>query len=211
MTALRQQLGLGEEHIVCLFAGTIGHVSGADVILDAADRLRALKHIRFLFVGEGPLLPQLKESVARRGLSNVLFHGFQPRERLSEVQSTSDISLVTLKKGKGTHSVPSKVLGYMTAGRPVVASVDKDSETARQIRSAECGLVVPAEDSPALVYSIRSLADDEAARNRLGRNGRLYVENELAMDRVLERYAQVLENVAIAGAGACVGHTRNTL
>lgn len=210
LTPFRKELGLNEEHIVCLFAGTVGHVSGADVLLDAAERLRTIKHIRFLFVGEGPIVPQLKESVARRGLSNVLFRGFQPRERLSEVQSTSDISLVTLKHGKGTHSVPSKVLGYMAAGRPIVASVHEDSETARQIRSADCGLVVPSEEAAALADAIKSLADNKATCDRLGRNGRTFVEHELAMDRVLERYVQTLEDIAADGTNSCRGPLSNT-
>jgi len=203
LTLFRKELGLDEEHIVCLFAGTVGYVSGADIILDAAEQLRTMKHVCFVFVGEGPIVPQLKENVAKRGLSNVLFRGFQSRERLSDVQSTSDISLVTLKKGKGMHSVPSKVLGYMAAGRPVIASVDEGSETARQIRSADCGLVARPGDVDALADAIKSLAVDNAECDRLGGNGRIYVEHELAMDQVLERYTKTLEGIATDGTKSC--------
>ncbi len=203
MTPFREELGADEKDILCLFAGTVGHISGADVVLDAAERLRGSKHIRFVFVGEGPMVPQLKERAASRGYCNVVFRGFQPRERLGEVQSSSDISLVTLKKGKGAHSVPSKVLGYMAAGRPVVASVDENSETAHQIRSADCGLVVSAQDPVALADAIGCLAVNKAARLRLGANGRSFVERELAMDHVLEKYAQVIEEVATDGANSC--------
>lgn len=210
-TAFRQELGLDDEHIVCLFAGTVGHVAGAEVVLDTAEGLRTDEHIRFLFVGEGPGVPLLKENAAKRGLSNVLFVGFQPRERLAEIQSTADISLVTLRRGKGVHSVPSKVLGYMAAGRPVVAAVDEDSETARQIRSAGCGVIVPAETPEMLLDAIVSLARDKAARDRLGQSGRSHLEKKLTMERVLEQYTRVLETVSTGGMSTCQRPASDTL
>lgn len=193
--ALRREAGLSEDACVALYAGTIGLVSGADVVLRAAALLRRHPSIRFLFVGEGPLVPRLRDRVCELGLDNVRFLPFQPRSRLAEVQSAGDVSLVTMLPGKGRTSVPSKVLGYMAAARPVLASVDDHCETADLVRLAGCGVVVPPDDETALAVALEELAADPARRLELGGAGRAYLERELNRESVLARYAELFRHV----------------
>lgn len=192
----RASMGFSDEHIVVLYAGTIGLVSGAEVVIQAAAILEnQLPLVRFVFVGEGPAVKSLKKEAALRGLANVSFANFQPREFLSQVQAMSDISLVTLLSGKGRTSVPSKVLGYMAAARPIVASVDRDSETALLIRSAGCGLVVPSEDATALANAVSSLVVSMKLRPEFGFSGRKYLEMHFKKEVVIGEYIQFFENV----------------
>jgi colanic acid biosynthesis glycosyl transferase WcaI len=120
------------------------------------------------------------------------FLPFQPRDRLSEVQSTADVGLVTLGRGKGKTSVPSKVLAYMAAARPVIAAVDDDSDTAEWIREAECGWVVPAEDPQAMVDALLRAAGDPAAAAEKGRNGRRFLEQRLNRRKCTAEYERLL-------------------
>ena len=55
------------------------------------------------------------------------------------MQASADLSLVTLAPGRGQTSVPSKVLGYMAAGRHVLATVETDCDTAETIRERAAG------------------------------------------------------------------------
>jgi len=41
--------------------------------------------------------------------------------------------------------IPCKLLTYIAAGRPIVAAVSENSEAARVIRRAKCGVLVPVE------------------------------------------------------------------
>jgi colanic acid biosynthesis glycosyl transferase WcaI len=91
---------------------------------------------------------------------------------LAEVQATADVSVVTLLPGKGRNSVPSKVLAYMAAARPIIASVDADSDTARWITEAACGIVTPPQDAAAAVAAIRRLQTDPRAASEMGERGR---------------------------------------
>lgn len=163
------------DRFVVLYSGTIGLISGAEILVACAQKLAARSEIRFVLVGEGVV----KEAVARKahelGLENMLFLPFQSRERLSQVQSTADVSVVTLLKGKGMTSVPSKVLGYLAGARPVIASVDAGSDTGRLIEAAGCGLCVPPEDADSLARAIESLYLDRDRAAQLGRRGREYL------------------------------------
>lgn len=188
MSVIRAELRLPDDAFVALFAGTIGLVSGAGVVVEAATLLESSPDVHVLFVGDGPMVPALRSEAARRGLHNVHFLPFQPRDRLNDVQSAGDVSLVTLLPGHGRTSVPSKVLGYMAAARPVIAAVDADSETARMITSANAGLAVAPQDAAAIAKAILRLRDDRSLARALGISGRRYLETSMSRDMILGRY-----------------------
>lgn len=195
-SAFRQEVACSQEDFVVLYAGTIGWVSGAHVVLEAADLLREKREIKFVFVGEGPLVPHLSRVAREKKLTSVVFAPFQPRERLSDVQAISDVSVVSLLAGKGRASVPSKVLGYMAASRAVVASVDRTSETAKLVQEALCGVVVSPEDPYALANAILALESDPAHREQCGVQGRRFLEARFSRPVVTQKYAQLFARVA---------------
>jgi len=179
---------------VVLYAGTIGHVSGAQVVMQAAKR--ALESdsstpIHWLLVGEGPLLPTLQ--ILAQSLPNVHFLPFQPRELLPAVQNCATISMVSLLPGKGTFSVPSKVLGYMAAAKPVVASVDLNSETGILVQQASCGLVAQPGNPQALLRAVEQLLASQQNALELGAKGRQFLEQRYSRTQVCSQYAEFFQ------------------
>lgn len=193
-TAFRASLGLGEDHFVVLYAGTIGYVSGAEVMVEVARVLGKDSRIRVVFVGEGPLTSVLERAVKNANLENVIFVPFQPRDRLNDVQAAADISVVTLLPGKGKLSVPSKVLGYMAAARCVACAVDADSETAHLVSEARCGVVTAPGDPDALAGAILALKADGSRRDEMARNGRAYLERHLSRHTVTRQYISLFDD-----------------
>ena len=195
VNVFRTEIGCSNSEFIVLYAGTIGMVSGAEVMVDVASILRNVPDIKIVFVGEGPLLTTIKAQVQKHGLSNMVFAPFQPREKLADVQSIADVSIVTLKKGAGESSVPSKVLGYMAVAKPVVAAVESESETAQFIQKAQAGIVKQAEDAEGIAEAILYLKTHPKAAETFGRNGREYLEQELSKEIIIEKYAQALQRV----------------
>ena len=184
----RTELGLTEETRVILFAGTIGLASGAEIMLDVAERLAADRHIKIVFVGEGASLAALREGATNRALENMVFSPFQPREKLGQVQAIADISIVTLRPSAEQMSVPSKVLGYMAAARPVLVAAAANSETARLVREAGAGIVVPPGDPAAIATAIRDLLSRPADMQAMGSSGRKFLEENLTREHVCKSY-----------------------
>jgi colanic acid biosynthesis glycosyl transferase WcaI len=178
--AWRREHGIPTDAFVVLYAGTIGIVSGAEVLVDVARIFSQDPGVVFLVVGEGRAKERIRER--GKGLSNLRFFGFQPREFLAGMLSSADVGIMTLLPGRGRTSVPSKVLGYMAVGVPVVVSCDADSDSARLIRDAECGAVAPPADASAISDALRKLKSDAAACRRAGHNGRAYLERRLSRD-----------------------------
>jgi colanic acid biosynthesis glycosyl transferase WcaI len=161
---------------VVLYAGNLGLSQGLEHVLTAAETLVEHRDISFVFVGDGANRERLVAEAEQRQLENVRFIPFQPRERLPEVLASGDVSLVSLQRGIGLGSLPSKTFSIMASGRPVVACIDQDSETWNLIKRAEAGLCVAPENPPALVEAILTIKNDQELRDRFGRNGRSWAE-----------------------------------
>lgn len=193
---IRRAAGLDDGQFVALWAGTLGFVSGAAIVLDAAQLLRADPHVRFLIVGDGPLRMELIERARLLGLDNVAFLPFQSEDRLVAVQNAGDVSIVTLAREFAESSVPSKVLAYMAAGRGVVAAVDRSSPTAKLLRDSGCGVIVEPDDARALAGALRELAHDANRVRELGACARAHAVRHLSREAAVEHYDRLFSALA---------------
>jgi len=83
---------------------------------------------------------------------------------------------------------------YLAAGRPIIASVNPDSEVARVALESGAGRVAAAEDAEAMLAAIQELRKTDL--RTLGENGRSYAANRWAPDRVLSQLEASLSTVA---------------
>jgi colanic acid biosynthesis glycosyl transferase WcaI len=180
------------ERFVVLYAGNIGLSQGLEDLLTAAEIIADEKEVQFVFVGDGAGREVLQSQAKQRQLTNVQFIPFQPREKLPEVLACADISLVILRRGIGTASLPSKTFSIMASGRPILVSVDEDSETYKLIKKADAGVWVPPEDPAKLAEAILSLKQDKALCERLGHNGRVWTEQHHSPQYAAEQFEKLL-------------------
>jgi glycosyltransferase involved in cell wall biosynthesis len=148
------------DRFVVMYSGNMGLAHPFDAVLDAAAALADERpEVRFLFVGEGPRKEELQAQVQRRGLPNVRFLPFQPRERLAESLGAADLHLVTMRPELEGLVVPSKLYGALGAGRPALFLGPTGSEAARVVAEHDCGAVLPEPSGAALADAIRDWHD----------------------------------------------------
>jgi colanic acid biosynthesis glycosyl transferase WcaI len=191
----RREMGLQPEAFVVLFAGNIGIVSGADVLIEAAERLRRLDNVLFLCVGEGLLKDDMMRQAKLKGLSNVRFEPVQGRLRVPEMHAAADVCLLTMRKDSANFSVPSKLVTYMAAGRPVLCATPSGNEVARIVSEAKAGIVVPPGDADALAEGILHLYGNPQMRVTMGANARSYFERVLAFDQRYEQFMEIVTDI----------------
>ncbi len=177
-----------EDLFVVLYAGNIGLSQGLENVLVAAENLKSNKNLCFVFVGNGLGLESLQNRVQQRNISNVKFIPFQPRKRLPEVLATAGASLIILKRGIGSDSLPSKTFSALASGRPIIASVDQESETWQLIQQSKSGLCIPPEDPTKITEAIQNLMRDPHLCNRLGCNGRKWAEKYHSVFSITEQF-----------------------
>ncbi len=160
------------DRFVLMHSGNVGLSQNLDLLLEAAARLPSRERLVVAIVGDGARRQPLQEMAARRGLTNVRFFPYQPKEQLDESFATADAFLVSLKPGLEGYIVPSKVYGILASGRPFVAAVDPSCEAAVIAREHQCGIIAPPGEPDALAASIAALCDDPAGARVMGENAR---------------------------------------
>jgi colanic acid biosynthesis glycosyl transferase WcaI len=192
--ALRQELAAEKKFLVS-YIGTMGNAHGLETLLDAAAQLRTQNpDVLFLLIGEGAEKARIKSLAESRGLDNVRFLDQQPREQIPSFISASDACLVLLKKMEVFKTViPTKMLEFMSCGRPVILGVDGQ---ARQIvEEAGAGLAIEPENAEALAAAINQLAADRELGESLGRKGREHILRYFSRGEMAEKYAGILKRL----------------
>jgi len=184
----RQQEGIANNVFVALHAGNMGIVSGADMLVDVAQELRARHDILIVCVGEGPLKAGAMKRAAALGLTNLCFKPFQPRAVVPEMHAAAGTLLLTISADGASASVPSKMITYLAAGRPIVCSAPPHAEVARTIASAEAGVLTPARDAAAMARAIAAIADSPEERRRRGENARKCFESRYTLARAVNDF-----------------------
>jgi colanic acid biosynthesis glycosyl transferase WcaI len=188
--SFRRELGL-EEKIVILYSGNMGAKQGLELLAPLAEAFENDTRVHFLFCGDGAFRPQLEALVAHR--ANVTLLPLQPFSRLNDLLNAADIHLLPQRAGAADLVMPSKLTGMLSSGRPVVATADAGTQVAHVVEG--CGLVVPAEDAPALYAAVQRLIDDAPLRQQLGEAARLYAVQNLGKEQVLEEFERNLQTL----------------
>jgi colanic acid biosynthesis glycosyl transferase WcaI len=118
---------------------------------------------------------------------------FQPFERYPDILGAADVLVALLEPTAGTFSVPSKVLSYLCAGRPLLAAVPSENLAARTVERAGAGLVVPPDDEEAFLLAAKRLRNEPRLRDTSGATARAYAEATFDTDQIAERFLQVID------------------
>jgi len=177
---------------VFLYSGTLGFKHDPSLLLELARRA-GTRDALVVVVSEGPGADWLAEHGAGEQALRLL--PYQPYERLPEVLASADVLVAVLEAEAGAFSVPSKVLAYLCAARPLLVSMPSDNLAARVVERSGGGILVPPHDAPALWAGAEALLDDEPRRSELSRRARDYAEATFDLERIASRFEELLERV----------------
>lgn len=190
----REEVGIPSNDLLFMYAGTMGLASRVDVLLEVAEKLRNTPGIRIVCVGEGILKEALMREQILRKLPNLTILGFQPRERISEMQSSADAMLLITSPTMGISSVPSKLITYFAVAKPVLCSVSEDSDIADLVKRNQIGLVVPPGDATKIYEGVVELASmGRVELSRIGLKARDLAIREYSLPRALRDFEVVFE------------------
>lgn len=170
---------------IVLYSGTLGLKHNPELILKAADSISA----DFFVVGFGVGYDEL----SRHNKTNLRLLPLQPFNVFPEVLGTSTVLIAVIEREAGNFSVPSKVLSYLCAGRPIVLAAPSDNLASSIIKESGAGLVVEPEDSQGFTEAIKRIIDDPDLAKSMGKAGRRYAEENFDIDIVTSRFEEVFE------------------
>ncbi|MGZ8158691.1 MAG: WcaI family glycosyltransferase [Methylobacter sp.] len=193
-SGFRRRLGLLPNQVVALYSGNMGEKQGLEIVLEAAAKLQENSVIRFVLCGDGAARLRLQEKYA--GLANVVWLPLQPLEMLNELLNTADVHLLPQRGDIADLVMPSKLLGMLATGRPVLTTARADTQVGGIV--SQCGAVARSDNACAFLDALISLADDPVQRKRLGMIGRQIAEKQFSKETVLRKFEQELKGVCRA-------------
>lgn len=187
---------------VFLYSGTLGFKHNPGLLLSLARAFRTNQNIRVVVNSEGAAAEWLRDRAVAEGLGNLTTNPYQPYDAVPDVLAAADVLVCLLEPEAGSYSVPSKVLSYHCAGRPMLLAVPDGNLAARIVREEGTGLVADPWDLEAFVETAERLYGDGAGRIEMGRRARAYAERAFDIDAITDRFEQVLSAAVESARGA---------
>lgn len=186
-----RQNGLVDRFVV-MHSGNVGHAQNLDVLVLATTYLRDLEDLAVPIIGFGARHDEIRRLAERLDADAVRFLDYQSRSTLPLSLASADLHYVGLARGLSGFVVPSRLYPILAAGRPVLVAAEDDSETARVVRDAGCGIHVPPDRPDLVAAAIRDARDGVHDLAEMGRRGRAYVEREADRGVALGRYRSLV-------------------
>jgi colanic acid biosynthesis glycosyl transferase WcaI len=189
----RHELGIGAEQRVLMYSGSMNKKQGLELLVEVISALQDVEDLIWLLAGEGPTRGALAEAVG--GMKHVRVLPLQPMERLNNWLNLADVHLLPQKAEAADLVLPSKLLGILASGRPVVAGSPAGSELGEVARIA--GFRVKPEDPVAFANAIQRLLNEPGLAESRGRAGRRLVEDHYGKEAVLLSLEKELEKLKL--------------
>jgi glycosyltransferase involved in cell wall biosynthesis len=178
------------------YIGVMGPQDGVDILIRAAAVVvheLGREDIAFTLIGSGDCYADLVALRDRLDLADhVEFTGRAPDDLVTAILSTADVGLSPDPKNPlNDVSTMNKTMEYMAYELPVVAFDLRET----RVSAAEAAVYVTPNDVRAYAAAIVALVDDEPERHRIGKLGRLRVENQLAWGHQERAYLGVYRSL----------------
>jgi glycosyltransferase involved in cell wall biosynthesis len=182
---------------VVAHVGSIGITNALDTFLECAQALSDHPNIHFLVVGDGDLRETYRKQYAH--LSNLTFAPKVPKTMVQAVLAKCDLLYFSVHESKVWRYGQSlnKVIDYMMAGKPLVASY---TGYPSMVNEADCGTYVPAGDVHALVQEVeRYAALPEDDRLKMGARGKAWLLANRSYSKLAKQYLCIMLNKTVQG------------
>jgi glycosyltransferase involved in cell wall biosynthesis len=182
----KKLIGVDSEHLDIGFIGMFAVWQGLDNLLDVIPKIiKKHKNVRFLIVGDGPLMRTIKKAVSRFPEGKVILTGRVPYSKANLYINSFDIGIAPFIKKRNDGMVsPMKIRDYAACGVPIITTNIRGLE---MIAEENIGILVPPDNTAALSEAIIKLIGNPTLRRKMGKQGRRVAEEKFSWQDVAER------------------------
>lgn len=193
----RNQIGIPGDGFVIAYGGNIGYASGVETLLEAINQIELDCQIYLVLAGEGSRLAYCQEAASKIPGDRVIVHSPWHVRDTSLVLRSADLLILPTSNDQSLSSIPSKLVYYMLAARPILAVVHPKSETAKIITQANCGWVISSSEPDVLAKKLVWVRNSPVEYlDRYGKSGREYALNHFSRDSCLPKVTTLIQEIA---------------
>lgn len=182
------------ERLRLLYAGTIGRKHNPQLLVELLHSAAAASiDVELTIVSQGEAADDLAKMAADDPSLAMRVLPFQDAEILPQVLGSADVLVALLEPDATRFSIPSKVLTYMAAGRPILGLMPSDNPAALDI-TATGGFV--AEPTKAGAHAstawLAELANGTTSIREIGERTRSVAEQKFDVESVAHEFGSIM-------------------
>lgn len=181
-------------HLI-MYSGTLGLKHDPALLLKLA-RSEELSDCTLVVVTEGKGRDWLAQRSGGVEEGRLILHDYLPFSALPNALASADLLVSILEPAASRFSVPSKVLTYMCAGRPVLAVMDPANAASKLLIENDAGVVLGPAGESRIDKVVRQLLDDPERMMRMGAAARAFAERSFDIQAIADRFERVLRRAA---------------
>ncbi len=188
-------IGLDSRYKYICFVGNLAPWQGVEYLIQAAPYiLKECPEVRFLIVGDGKMMGEMKNMALRLAVfDKFIFTGMVPYEQVPYYINASTICVAPfiITRNEKIGLSPLKMYEYLACGKPVIAS--NIPGVKQLLDKSDGGFLVEPEDSEELANAIIKLLHNDELRKDMGIRGRKYIVENHSWGAVAGKIAEVCE------------------
>lgn len=184
------KFGLKSTDFIVVFLGNFGRQFVLEPIIEAADKLKEYKNIKFVLCGVGESFDKINKISSN--LENVVLPGWIEEEQILSLLSASSIGIAPYRNSVNfTNNTPNKFGEYLSASLPIILGVE--GIMAELVFEYKCGDVY--KDSDELTHIIERLFSDRELLINMSENANKLYEERFNADKVYVELSKHLQKI----------------
>jgi glycosyltransferase involved in cell wall biosynthesis len=205
MSTEATRLGV-QGRLVVQYSGNHGRFHDLETLLALATSFQPEDGFVFQFIGEGQKKRLVNELLSSNAGRLLYSSGYVSKELLADSLAMADLGVVAQLPGQERVCYPSKLLGIMAAGRPVLAICPDSCEMARMIREQEIGFVIANGDVAGGRQVLLEARANPARLERMGANAARYLRENFTLAQAARAYFDTISGAAARAGCSTATH-----
>ena len=109
-----------------------------------------------------------------------------PKEEYDKLVKLADVGLIFLDRRFTIPNFPSRLTSYMENSLPILAATDKNTDLKDVLIESKSGFWCESGDIDTFIRYAQKLSEDNDLRNKMGLNGRLYLEENYDITKTVD-------------------------
>jgi glycosyltransferase involved in cell wall biosynthesis len=186
-----------QDRLVVQYSGNHGRFHDIETLLALVATFQPDDGFTFQFIGEGQKKKLVNQFLASASQPSLYSSSYVPKELLADSLAMADLGVVAQMPGQERVCYPSKLLGIMAAGRPVLAICPVNCEMAQMIRDHETGFVVANGDVAAGRQALLEAKENPARLRRMGENASRHLREHFTLAQAAEAYYEIIASASV--------------
>lgn len=193
----RSKIGVSADAFLLFYGGNISKSANVEQVINALKLVKSERELVFVIAGSGGELNNCKKLASNvKKNARIIFHNPWKAEETSEALAAADLCILPTNGNQSLTSVPSKMLTYMLAGKPILAIVSLESDSADLINISDCGWVTPTGNLFSLIKILEDIIDKPlGVLKQKGQSGRAFTLANFGKKNKLIQIEQIINSL----------------